>query len=96
MRHYISTFQEFPMPQLRDDAYYGAYMLQARQELERERYAFDDKDGREFEHGREVLRYSNPADYNPADYRTRQDIFDCVFARAIKSRAARLANRARM
>ena len=94
-RHYISAFGEFPMPALRGDAYYGDYMLQARKELAAARYAFDDKDGREFEHGQEVSRYSNPADYNQADYRTRADIFDCVFARAIKSRAARLANLAR-
>lgn len=92
MRHYIERFQDFPMPALRDDAYYGAYMLQARAELEAHRYMFDDKDGREFEQGREVSRYSNPADYNPADYPTRAAIFDDVFARAIKSRAARLYN----
>jgi hypothetical protein len=79
------------MPALRLDAYFGAYMAQARKELETARYAFDAKTGTEYESGSWVGRYSNPADYNPADYTTRDAIFS-VFATAIKSRAARLAN----
>ncbi len=92
MRFYIGDFREFPMPALRLDAYYGAYMLQARLDLETARYAFDDKTGTEYESGSWVSRYSNPSEYDPAGYATREAIFDCVFARAIKSRAARLAN----
>jgi hypothetical protein len=79
------------MPALRLDAYYGAYMMQARNELETARYAFDAKTGTEFESGAWVSRYSNPPDYCPAEYATREAIFS-VFATAIKSRAARLAN----
>jgi hypothetical protein len=94
-RHYILNFRDFPMPKLRDDAYYGDYMQQARSELERARYAFDDKTGIEYESGRWVSRYSNPSDYNAADYATREDIFEWVFSGAIKSRAARLANLAK-
>ena len=93
-RHYLSAYRDFPMPRLRDDAEYGAYLVQARAELESNRYAFDTKDGREFESGREVSRYSRASDYNPAGYATRESIYDCIFARAIKSRAARLFNRA--
>ena len=93
-RQYLATYQAFPMPRLRDDAYYGAFMNVARAELEASCYSFDPKDGREFESGREVSRYSRQSDYNPADYSTPEQIFDCVFARAIKSRAARLFNRA--
>ena len=93
-RHYLATYQDFPMPRLRDEAYYGAFMRAARAELESARYSFDAKDGREFESGREVSRYSRQSDYNPAEYSTREQIFDCVFARAIKSRAAHLFNRA--
>lgn len=94
MRHYIARYRDFPMPALRLDAYYSDYMQQARQELEANRYAFDDKTGTEYESGSWVGRYSNPADYNPADYATRDAVFS-VFATAIKSRAARLANLAR-
>lgn len=91
MRHHIAAFTDFPMPALRLDAYYSAYMLQARQELESTRYAFDDKTGTEYESGSWVGRYSNPSDYDAAQYQTREAIFS-VFATAIKSRAARLAN----
>lgn len=95
-RHYILHYRDMPMPTLRDDAYYGAYMHEARAELEAHQYAFDQKDGREFEQGREVSRFSNPADYNPADYASHLDIWEWVFSRAIKSRAARLYNLANM
>jgi|WetSurMetagenome_2_1015567.scaffolds.fasta_scaffold1377901_1 hypothetical protein len=95
MRHYIHRFADFHTPAPRADAYYGAFMSQARAALEAARYSFDDLTGREYESGREVSRYSNPADYNPADYGTREAIFRDVFARAIRSRAARLANRSR-
>lgn len=95
MRHCIAAFKDFPMPPLRLDAYYDAYMLQARQELESHRYAFDDKTGTEYESGAWVGRYSNPSDYDATQYRTREAIFT-VFATAIKSRAARLANLATM
>ena len=91
MRHYIADFRDFQMPTLRLDAYYGAYMTQARQELETARYAFDTRSGTEYESGSWVSRYSNPTDYSPAEYATRDAIFS-VFATAIKSRAARLAN----
>lgn len=96
MRHCIKDYRDFPMPALRLDAYYGAFMVQAREELETARYAFDDRTGTEYESGSWVSRYSNPSDYVPADYAARETIFDCVFATAIKSRAARLANLARM
>lgn len=91
-KHYISHYRDMPMPTLRDDAYYGAYMRQARKELEANCYAFDTKDGREFESGREVSRFSNPSDYDPKEYSSHLDIWDWIFARAIKSRAARLYN----
>lgn len=91
MRHCIKDYRDFPMPTLRLDAYYGAYMTQARLELETARYSFDDRTGTEYESGSWVSRYSNPSDYCAADYATRDAIFS-VFARAIKSRAARLAN----
>jgi hypothetical protein len=91
-RHYIYHYRDMPMPKLRDDAYYGAYMHAARKELEANQYAFDLKDGREFECGREVSRYSNPADYNPADFASHMDIWEWIFARAIKARAAQLHN----
>ncbi len=95
MRYYIGEFREFPMPALRMDAYYGAFMVQARTELETARYAFDNKTGTEYESGSWVGRYSNPSDYCAADYATREAIFS-VFETAIKSRAARLANIANM
>ena len=91
MRHYIANYRDFPMPTLRLDAYYGHKMDLARQELEAHRYAFDDHTGTEYESGAWCGRYSNPSDYNPANYATREAIFS-VFATAIKSRAARLAN----
>lgn len=91
MRHYIAAFNDFPMPALRLDAYYGHKMDLARAELENNRYAFDDRTGTEYESGSWVGRYVNPADYNAADYATREAIFS-IFATAIKSRAARLAN----
>lgn len=93
-RHRLAHFADFPMPALRHDAYYGAFMAAARLELESNRYAFCDVTGREFEAGKEVSRYSNPADYEPARFVTRRAIFEDVFSRAIKSRAARLHNRA--
>jgi len=92
MRHFISDYRDFPMPALRLDAYYGDYMERARQELEKARYAFDDKTGTEYESGAWVGRYSNPSDYEPACYATRDAIWQWVFANAIKSRAAQLAN----
>ena len=91
-RYYIIDYRDMPMPTLRDDAYYGNYMRAARKELEQHCYAFDVKDGREFEQGREVSRFSNPSDYNPADYASHLDIWEWVFSRAIKARAARLYN----
>ena len=91
-RHYISYYRDMPMPALRLDAYYGHKMREARAELEAHCYAFDTKDGREFEQGREVSRYCNPADYEPAAYASHLDIWEWIFAPAIKSRAARLAN----
>ena len=93
-RQYLADYASFPMPRLRHDAYYGAFMNAARAELEASRYAFEPKDGREFEAGREVSRYSNAADYNSIDYATPEQIYECVFSRAIRSRAARLHNRA--
>jgi hypothetical protein len=95
VKHFISDYRDFPMPALRLDAYYGHKMEQARSELERNRYAFDDKTGTEYETGSWVGRYSNPSDYNPAEYATREAVWT-VFATAIKSRAARLANLERM
>lgn len=80
------------MPTLRNDAYYGAHMEQARIQLEQNKYSFDDKDGREFEQGREVSRYVNPSDYDASYYSSRDKIFEDIFSRAIKSRAARLHN----
>lgn len=94
-RHYIDTFRDFPMPTIRDDAYYGAFMSTAREELERERYAFDDSDGRHFESGREVSRYCNPADYDASLYASRAAKWEHCFAWAIRARAACLANRSR-
>ena len=91
MRHYIADYRDFPMPALRLDAYYGHKMDPARQELEKARYAFDDKTGTEYESGAWVGRYSNPSDYDATQYATREAVFS-VFATAIKSRAARLAN----
>jgi hypothetical protein len=95
MKHCITAFKDFPMPALRDDAYYGDYMEQARRQLEKARYAFDDTTGIEYESGKWVGRYSNPSDYDRSQFTTREDIFT-VFATAIKSRAARLANLARI
>jgi hypothetical protein len=80
------------MPKPRDDAYYGDYMQAARTELENNQYAFDTKDGREFECGREVSRFSNPSDYNPAEYASHLDIWEWIFVWAIRARAARLFN----
>ncbi|HEY5793420.1 MAG TPA: hypothetical protein VIU82_00270 [Bosea sp. (in: a-proteobacteria)] len=93
MRHKIEHFRDFPMPALRADAYYSAELAAARAELERHSYAFCDKSGMEYESGAWVSRYSNPAEYDPSFYSSRQAIFDNVFAWAIKSRAARLHNR---
>ena len=96
MRHYLSSFQDFPMPQPRADAYYTDYLTQARSELEKSRYGFCDKTGTEYESGAWCGRYSSPSDYDASHYATRAQIFDCVFARAIFSRAARLYNLANM
>ena len=93
-RHYLADYAAFPMPRLRTDAYYGAFMNMARVELEKARYAFDTRDGREFEAGRCVSQYCNPADYASERYATREQVYNCVFSRAIKARAARLFNRA--
>ena len=91
-KHYIHHYRDMAMPALRDDAYYGAYMQAARKELENNQYAFDTKDGREFERGEEVSRFSNPSDYDPTEYASHLDIWEWVFSRAIKARAARLHN----
>lgn len=95
MKHDIATFSDFPMPRPRDDAYYGEFMVAARAELEAAHYSFCDKSGTEYESGAWVSRYSNAGDYDASACPSRAAIFDCVFSRAIKSRAARLANRAR-
>ena len=94
-RQCLADYASFPMPRLRDDAYYGAFMNAARAELESLRYSFDPKTGTEYEGGRWTSRYSNPTEYNPANYVTPEQIYECVFSRAIRSRAARLHNRAR-
>ena len=91
-RQYIADYASFPMPRLRDDAYYGAFMNVARAELESLRYSFDPKTGTEYEDGHLVSRYTNPTEYDPAHYVTRKQIYECVFSRAIRSRAARLHN----
>ncbi len=91
MRHHIASFHEYPMPSLRHDAYYGDYMQEAREELEHLGYAFDDKTGVEYERGCWVARYSDPSDYDPTEYATRDAVWS-IFATAIKSRAARLFN----
>ena len=92
MRHYLSSFHDFPMPKPRADAYYTEYLEQARKELERNRYAFCDKTGTEYESGSWCGRYSSPSDYDASFYATRENIFEDVFTRAIFSRAARLCN----
>lgn len=91
-RHYISHYRDMPMPALRDDAYYGHKMQEARKELEAHCYAFDTKTGREYEQSAEVSRFSNQSDYDPSAYASHLDIWEWIFAPAIKSRAARLAN----
>jgi len=51
-RDYIINYRDMSMPALRDDAYYGHKMQEARTELEAHCYAFDTETGREFEQGR--------------------------------------------
>ena len=91
-RHYISHYSDMPMPALRDDAYYGRYMQAARHELESRQYAFDTATGNEYEAGTVVVQFVNKADYDKALYASHLDIWDWIFAPAIKARAARLYN----
>lgn len=94
-KHYLADC-DMPMPTIRSDAYYTArHMEAARDELCRDRFYFDDSNGQTGDNSGWLSRLSNPADYDRQDGRTR-DYREFEFARAIRSRAARLANRERL
>lgn len=93
-RHYLADC-DMPMPPIRSDAYYTArHMEAARAELCHDRFYFDDSNGQTGDKSGWLSRLSNPADYDRQEGRTR-DHREYEFALAIRSRAARLANRER-
>ena len=83
-----------PTPAVRDGDYWTADHLQrARAELVANYFKYDGATGTEYESGTWVARYSSPDDWEPFD--DTQEAADVVFERAIRARAARLANRER-
>jgi len=96
MIHRMKTFKDYPNPAPsahRD--YTPEHISRARVELESHNYGFCDKTGTQYESGSWCVRYSNPIDYNPNEYQTRESIW-YIFAWAIKARAARIYNRETM
>ena len=91
-RYNLSDFNDFATPKA-DDRPFAAFMEIARAELVERNYWYCNATGTEYESGRWISRYSNPAEFHPQP--SRAAIWHDVFTRAIRSRAARLANVAR-
>ena len=91
---WLKAYSDMPTPAPMG-RYNDPYLEAARSQLIIEGFRWNVTKGEEWDNSGWLSRFSNPRDYDPAQGGTREYV-EHVFTRAIRARAARMANLERM